>query len=1566
MTFLHKLAKRLSLTGSTGIVRLLACTALVAGCAPAEDRDLLGTAPSGLTPPIAMGISPRVGSVKPGEEIRFTATGRSAAGGTVPLEVEWQADGGTITADGRFVAAQFGQFRVSARARQYPHLADSALVAVFNAPTDILVLSVTPDSSLITEGEGIQLEAQARLADGTALSRPPVRWSASGGQVDGSGWFSALTPGDYRVEATSTGGIRAQATILVRPTQRVLQSIEAAPHTLRLAQGESRQMAAIARYTDGTEGVAQVTWSATGGTIRSDGVYTAGGSTGNHRIIARAPSGLVADTVSVSITEPELQEVRISPAVLEMAPGATHRFSAFGVYADGSAQGVGVQWTATGGAISVGGQYTAGNSAGTYRIVGTVAGTALADTAVVHVMLSSAILERVIVNPSAVTVPLGATRQFTVSGIYADGEIRTPAVTWSATGGTISSGGLYTPGTVLGTFRVVATAQGGRADTSVVTIVGPELEQVLLNPSAVTLAPGGTRAFTVAGRWSDGSSMAPTVSFQAEGGSITADGVYTAGTQPGTWRLIARQVGGALADTSLITIEPPAPSLVRLTVSPKTLTVRPGYIANLTVAGQWSDGSSQAPLVTWTASGGQVSPQGVFSAGTAEGTYQIIARSQDGRLADTSRVTVAAAAPTLVSLAVSPGQTTLQVGGSRQFYASGTLSDGSSDAPAVIWTATGGTITDGGLYVASKAGSYLVIARQQGGTVADTAEVLVAQAPTLVQVAVTPDSATLQVGQSVSLEANGVWSNGATAVTPVAWTATGGSITTAGEYHAGAQAGTYRVIARSTTASLADTVVIRVTAAPVVASLRVTPKSASLAAGASHQFAAEATYSDGVVRAAPITWQATGGTISAGGLFTAGAAGGTFRVIASSGAVADTAAVTVTAPPVVTGFVLSPDTVALAPSGAQQFSASATWSDGATRPVTVTYSSTGGTVTSTGSYTAGASAGRFLVVALCACGAADTSVVTVAAAAPTLTALRLSPDTAAMGTGERMQFRVTGTMSDGSTSSPVVTWTATGGSLDGQGVYTAPAQDGAYTITATHAGSGLRATAVALVTGEVIPEAPETRPELPRTYLDTRYSAPTGRTIRVASGGNLQAALDAAQPGDEVVLAAGAEFRGSFWLRRKPGSGWITIRSDVVLPPEGTRVGPADAVRFAKIVATSGGSAAALRTANGASSYRIMGVEVTAAASLASLTALVRIHPEDGAVVSLDQLPKNIILDRVYVHGHPTLNLARCVALNAIAGAVVDSYLSECHQAGGDAQAIWASIAPGPFKIVNNYLAGSGENVLFGGSDPSISGVVPSDIEVRRNHFHKPLEWRNVWLVKNLFELKNAQRVLVEDNVLENSWPDGQTGMAFNLKTVSQGGRAPWSITSDVTIRYNIIRNANWAASIAALPEGVGQPARRIRLENNLFLDMGGWYAFGLTSGPAGSGVNLRDVHIVSNTIVNRGTPQGLITVTGEERATGVVIRGNVFPVGRYGVKGASTASGLATFTKFWSNYVFSGNGLVGAAAPNSYPGNFWADTFSAAVVDMDSGVVSAAGPFGAFGADAIAVFRRTEGVVRP
>jgi hypothetical protein len=454
---------------------------------------------------------------------------------------------------------------------------------------------------------------------------------------------------------------------------------------------------------------------------------------------------------------------------------------------------------------------------------------------------------------------------------------------------------------------------------------------------------------------------------------------------------------------------------------------------------------------------------------------------------------------------------------------------------------------------------------------------------------------------------------------------------------------------------------------------------------------------------------------------------------------------------------------------------------------------------------------------------------------------------------------------------------------------------------------------------------------LPRAYVDTTYAPPTGKTIAVAAGGDFQAALDGAQPGDVITLAAGATFRGPFMLPNKPGSGWITVRTSALdsrLPP-GTRVTPAHAALMPKLVAASG---SVITTAPGAHHYRFIGLEISPARGM-HLRNLVFLGSPDGSAAGL---PHDIIFDRCYLHGDPSKGTRRGIALNSRATAVIDSHLADFKVAGADSQAICGWNGPGPFKIVNNYLEGAGENVMFGGGDPTIHGLVPSDIEIRRNHFAKPLSWKighpnfagTPWTVKNLFELKNAQRVLIEGNLFEHNWAHAQAGFAILFKSANEEGRAPWSVTQDIYFRNNIVRHSASGVKVSGIDASGGQRTSRIAIRNNLFTDIGGprWGGggrlFEIREGTA-------DVVVEHNTAFQTGA---IIIAEGAPHA-GFVYRYNIAPHNEYGVKGAGSGVGLPTLARYFPGAVFEGNVVTGRPDFRRLypPGNHFPATLEAA-----------------------------------
>src|SRR4051812_3509411 len=474
-------------------------------------------------------------------------------------------------------------------------------------------------------------------------------------------------------------------------------------------------------------------------------------------------------------------------------------------------------------------------------------------------------------------------------------------------------------------------------------------------------------------------------------------------------------------------------------------------------------------------------------------------------------------------------------------------------------------------------------------------------------------------------------------------------------------------------------------------------------------------------------------------------------------------------------------------------------------------------------------------------------------------------------------------------------------------------------------------------------------------------SVASAASVRVPAGGDLQAAINTAQPGDEVLLAVGAVYIGNFRLPAPAGAAYITIRTESPqLPPPGERVTPASASQMAKI--KSPNASPALSTADGAHHWRIENVEFQATAGGAGDIIALGSGTQTDAV----QMPHDLVFDRVYIHGDPVAGQKRGIALNSGYTEILNSYIADIKAAAVDSQAICGWNGSGPYLIENNYLEAAGENVMFGGADPTVWNLVPSDITLRRNTLSKPTTWMGGnWSVKNIFELKNARRVLVEGNVLENIWKAGQAGFAVQITPRNQGGRAPWSTVEDVTFRYNVVRHAGSAINISGWDDlqPSGQ-AQRIQIANNLVVDVDGtrWGGTGIF---IQLGNSPRSVIIERNTVMHTGT---VLSVYGTRNGApwvidGLAFRDNLMKHNTYGVKGDALAVGQQTLAAYFTGLVFERNVLAGGPA-NAYPaGNFFPSEaeFMAAFVNAAAGDYSlvASTPFrtaatdgGSIGAD--------------
>ena len=246
-------------------------------------------------------------------------------------------------------------------------------------------------------------------------------------------------------------------------------------------------------------------------------------------------------------------------------------------------------------------------------------------------------------------------------------------------------------------------------------------------------------------------------------------------------------------------------------------------------------------------------------------------------------------------------------------------------------------------------------------------------------------------------------------------------------------------------------------------------------------------------------------------------------------------------------------------------------------------------------------------------------------------------------------------------------------------------------------------------------------------------------TIQVSAGGSLQAAINAAQPGDLIALQPGATYTGNFVLPDKGTSvAYITIRTGgggTGLPGAGTRVGPSASGSLAII--RSPNTMSALSTAPGAHHWRLELLEFCA--NVRGYGEIIALGSGGRDQSTLAAVPHDLVLDRVLVRGDALTGQKRGIGLNSAATTISNSYVSDCKGVGFDTQAVGGWNGPGPFTITNNYLEGAGENVHLRRGQPD-----HPEPDSLRDHLHP--------------QRRHQAGRLEEPHPRHADWPDRRAG----------------------------------------------------------------------------------------------------------------------------------------------------------------------------------------------------------------
>ncbi len=645
----------------------------------------------------------------------------------------------------------------------------------------------------------------------------------------------------------------------------------------------------------------------------------------------------------------------------------------------------------------------------------------------------------------------------------------------------INAGGEVT-GAGEGVAHVGAEYQGVMG-TTLVTVGPAALVSIAVSPDQSSLPMGESEQFTATGTFSDGSTanltQSVTWSSSASIASVSAAGAAVA-KAVGTATISA--ASGSVAGSANLAVTPAV--VVAVNVMPATLSLPVGSGSQLQAIATLSDGTQQAvsSAATWQTSQSAVATvnsQG-YATAVGKGVAQLAAAYQGA----TGGASITVVAPALVSIAVSPNQSSLPLDETEQLTATGTYTDGSTQnlTQTATWSSSAATIATVNATgsAAAKAGGTATISATSG-SVTGTASIAVTQAG-VVALNVVPAALSLPLGSSSQLQAMATMSDGTThnMTTTATWSSTQPSVATVNAQGSVTAAGKGSAQVSAAYQGFTGSAAITV-GSPALVSIAVNPISSSLPVGKTEQLIATGIYTDGSTQnlTQTATWSSsavTTATVNAAGAVVAKTIG-TAAISASSGSVTGTASLAVTAAVAVSVNVV-PATLSLPLGSGGQLQAIANMSDGTQQTLSssVTWQTSQSAVAAVNvqGYVTAAGKGSAQVSATYQ-GLTGSASIAVGPAA--LVSMAVSPSSSLLPVGQTAQMTATGTYTDGSTQNltQTATWNSSAvtiatvsaaGAAVGKAIGTAAISASSGSVTGT---ASVAVTAAVAVSVNVVP-----------------------------------------------------------------------------------------------------------------------------------------------------------------------------------------------------------------------------------------------------------------------------------------------------------------------------------------------------------------------------------------------------------------------------------------------------------------------------------------------------------------
>jgi len=925
-------------------------------------------------------------------------------------------------------------------------------------------------------------------------------------------------------------------------------ALELTPRELSLAVGTASDVQATLVSSDGTteDVTSDASWTSSDPEVATANSGTVTGLAVGSTEITVTASGVTA-TLTVTVTDATLLTLSITPPSPTLAKGLEKQLTATGVFTDDTTQDLTrqVTWSSASEAVATvnaDGLLTA-VSVGSSSISATL-GVASASTVAT---VSPAVVDSIALTPPEPSIPKGLTQTLTATATLSDGttEDLTSQVEWASSDDSVAtvnaSSGVVTA-VAVGEATISASLDGVVGSTKV-TISSASLLSIGVTPATPVLAKGLNKQFAATGTYSD--TTVVDLTSQVTWAS-SDESLVTVSNAPGSQGLASTVGAGSPSISATLndvvgstTLTITAATLVSIGVTPATPSIAKGLSQQFTATGTYTDATTQDLTASATWASSDPTKATISNAASSHGlasTFGVGSTSISatlGGVAGLTTLTVSAA--TLVSIGVTPATPTVAKGLTRQFTATGTYTDATTQnlTTTATWAssdATKATISNAsgsqGLASTPGVGSASITATLNGVSGSTT---LTVSAATLVSIGVTPATPSVAKGLSQQFTAVGTYTDATTQTltTTATWASSDTTRATisnaAGSQGLASTEGEGSTSISATLAGVTGSTTLTVSAATLV-SIGVTPATPSVAKGLSQQFTATGIYTDASTQnlTTATAWASsdtTKASISnaAGSQGLASTAGeGSTSISATLAGVTGATTLTVSAATLVS-IAVTPVTPSIANGLSYQFAATGTYTDATTQTLTTTVTWASSDLTTATISNAAGSHGLASTVDVGSTsisatlgGVIGSTTLTVSAA--TLVSLAVTPVTPSLANGLSQQFTATGTYTDATTQTltTAVTWVssdptkATISNAAGSYGLASTADVGSTSISATLAGvtdsTTLTVSAATLVSIAVTPVAPSLANGLSEQFTATgTYTDATTQTLTGAA-----------------------------------------------------------------------------------------------------------------------------------------------------------------------------------------------------------------------------------------------------------------------------------------------------------------------------------------------------------------------------------------------------------------------------------------------------------------------------------